>query len=230
VNRQPFGGMKLSAFGGGIKAGGRNYVSCFVNIVETAKAVKPSNEKEVFKAYSTILNAAENARFLPAVDSYDENYRNEFSQENDIHNLMGERNTFRYLPLKKVALRILAADNMADIFMVLAAAQIVRTPIEVSISEDDFKLEVLKNIPNKLFKLIIQSETEFLNQLSKYDRIRTCGNPLPEAFYKKAAETGKYIAAAKPLIEGRLELLHYVKEQSIAFEYHRYGSITDTKE
>ena len=30
VNRQPFGGMKLSAFGGGIKAGGPNYCTCFV--------------------------------------------------------------------------------------------------------------------------------------------------------------------------------------------------------
>ncbi|MEG1660689.1 MAG: bifunctional proline dehydrogenase/L-glutamate gamma-semialdehyde dehydrogenase, partial [Bacteroides sp.] len=32
VNRQPFGGMKLSAFGGGVKAGGPNYGLCFVNI------------------------------------------------------------------------------------------------------------------------------------------------------------------------------------------------------
>ena len=28
VNRQPFGGMKLSAFGGGVKAGGPNYCAC----------------------------------------------------------------------------------------------------------------------------------------------------------------------------------------------------------
>jgi RHH-type proline utilization regulon transcriptional repressor/proline dehydrogenase/delta 1-pyrroline-5-carboxylate dehydrogenase len=48
--------------------------------------------------------------------------------------------------------------------------------------------------------------------------------------YKKAAELGKHIAMQKPLNEGRLELLHYVKEQSIAFEYHRYGSITETPE
>lgn len=230
VNRQPFGGMKLSAFGGGIKAGGRNYVSSFVNIAETEKAAKSSKEKPEFKAYSDILNAAENKRFLAAVDSYTENYKNEFSQENDIHNLMGERNTFRYLPLKNMALRVLNADAMDDIFMVLAAAQIVKTPVEVSISEDDSKLEVLKKIANKQFKLIVQSETEFLNQIASYHRVRTCGNPLPETFYQKAAETGNYIATAKPLIEGRLELLHYVKEQSIAFEYHRYGSITEVIE
>jgi len=39
--------------------------------------------------------------------------------------------------------------------------------------------------------------------------------------------SGKYVATAKPLVEGRLEMLHYLKEQSIAFEYHRYGSITE---
>jgi RHH-type proline utilization regulon transcriptional repressor/proline dehydrogenase/delta 1-pyrroline-5-carboxylate dehydrogenase len=46
----------------------------------------------------------------------------------------------------------------------------------------------------------------------------------------EAAKAGKYIACSKPIIEGRVEILHYVKEQSIAFEYHRYGSITDTVE
>ncbi|MGL5636550.1 MAG: aldehyde dehydrogenase family protein, partial [Bacteroidales bacterium] len=36
VNRQPFGGMKRSAFGGGLKAGGINYVSSFVKFTEKA--------------------------------------------------------------------------------------------------------------------------------------------------------------------------------------------------
>jgi RHH-type proline utilization regulon transcriptional repressor/proline dehydrogenase/delta 1-pyrroline-5-carboxylate dehydrogenase len=50
---------------------------------------------------------------------------------------------------------------------------------------------------------------------------------LSTEFYKKAAILGKYVATAKPMTEGRLEMLHYLKEQSIAFEYHRYGSITE---
>ena len=226
VNRQPFGGMKLSAFGGGIKAGGRNYVSCFVNITESGITSKPTTGNIKFKEYSDRLNSSENNRFQAAIQSYIENYSNEFSQESDIHNLMGERNTFRYLPLKNMALRIMPTDNLADIFMILAAAQITKTPITVSISEEDYKLEILKTLPNKLFGFVAQCETEFLNTINNYDRIRMCGNPIPKTFYKKAAETGKYIVTAKPLTEGRLELLHYVKEQSIAFEYHRYGSIT----
>ena len=31
----------------------------------------------------------------------------------------------------------------------------------------------------------------------------------------------KYIATAKPVKNGRVELIHYIKEQSISFEYHR---------
>ena len=47
------------------------------------------------------------------------------------------------------------------------------------------------------------------------------------SYYKKAAKLGKYIATAKPLLEGRLELLHYLREQSISYEYHRYGSFSE---
>ena len=33
-----------------------------------------------------------------------------------------------------------------------------------------------------------------------------------------------YIAQAAPVRDGRIELTHYIKEQSISNEYHRYGS------
>jgi RHH-type proline utilization regulon transcriptional repressor/proline dehydrogenase/delta 1-pyrroline-5-carboxylate dehydrogenase len=63
--------------------------------------------------------------------------------------------------------------------------------------------------------------------MAKYERIRTCSSDLSIDVYKNAAKLGLYIAMQKPLVEGRLELLHYVKEQSVTFEYHRYGSITE---
>lgn len=227
VNRQPFGGMKRSAFGGGIKAGGRNYVSCFVNINDNDLKTKPKAGNNHFKSYIENLNSHENTRFQLAVESYLESWEKEFSLENDIHKLMGEKNTFRYLPLKNIALRVHAEDNLCDIFMILVAANISKTPIVMSIGEGDFKLEVIKKSVNNECTIVIQSETEFLNEMDKYARIRTCSAHLSDEFYKKAAVLGKYIATAKPLAEGRIELLHYLKEQSIAFEYHRYGSITD---
>ena len=230
VNRQPFGGMKRSAFGGGIKAGGRNYVTSFVNIDENPKIHTTFKEKDQFKTFSSILNIQEKSIFHAATDSYLKNYENEFSQVLDIQHLMGEENTFRYLPLRKMALRVQNTDNLCEIFMILAAANIVKTPITVSISEDDYKLEILRKSAEHEYTLVVETENEFLNEMVKYERIRTCNNQLSEEFYLKAAKTGKHIASSKPLMEGRIELLHYLKEQSIAFEYHRYGSITETVE
>jgi len=207
VNRQPFGGMKRSAFGGGIKAGGRNYVSCFVTFHETGKNGKDKLET--------------------ATANYLESWKAEFSLELDVNNLYGEKNTFRYLPLRSVALRVQDTDSISDVLMVLAAAKTVNTPLIVSIGKGDEKEpEIRKAVPIGL-RIHVETESEFLAKMDNFERIRTCSDQLSDTFYKKAASLGKYIATAKPLGEGRIELLHYVKEQSIAFEYHRYGSITE---
>jgi len=227
VNRQPFGGMKRSAFGGGIKAGGRNYVSCFVNITENPITKSSPTENKEFKSYSNVLSGKDKTRFEVAVASYQENMEKEFSQELDIYNLVGERNTFRYLPLQKIGFRVQSTDNLCDVLMVLAAARIANAKLRISISKYDPKLDTLQSAVGKDFQIIVQTEAEFLIEMDKYERIRTCSSSLQYEYYKKAAETGLYIANVQPLIEGRLELLHYLKEQSIAFEYHRYGSITE---
>ena len=205
VNRQPFGGMKRSAFGGGIKAGGRNYVSSFVHFSETASK----------------------NRLEAATASYLANLKSEFSQELDVNNLYGEKNTFRYLPLRSVALRVQDTDHLTDVLMVLAAAKTVGTPLIISISKGDEKEAAIRKAVPAGLRMHVETEAEFLAKMANFERIRTCSDQLSDAFYKKAAELGKYVATAKPLVEGRIELLHYVKEQSIAFEYHRYGSITE---
>jgi RHH-type transcriptional regulator, proline utilization regulon repressor / proline dehydrogenase / delta 1-pyrroline-5-carboxylate dehydrogenase len=228
VNRQPFGGMKHSAFGGGIKAGGRNYVSCFVDIKEKYNPDAVSIKKPFgFVRFSLALNPTEKTRFEQALASYQESYEKEFSKESDINRIMGEKNVFRYMPLKKIALRVQASDNLCDILMILAASKTVKTPLTVSINKDDEKINTIENCVGKDFPIILQSDQVFLAELGKYERIRTCSDRLPDEYYKKAALTGKYIVSAKPLVEGRIELLNYVKEQSIAFEYHRYGSISE---
>ena len=227
VNRQPFGGMKRSAFGGGIKAGGPNYVSCFINITEKPLEGATSKASHTLTA---ILHSDDKARFNKAVESYQLNMENVFSQERDCNKLIGEQNIFRYLPLRNMALRIYPEDELCDVLMALAAANIARTPVTLSITKEDPKLEILQKGIKKECIIKIQSDDEFLNDMEKYERIRTCSSRLSYELYKQAARLGKYIATAKPLVEGRVELLHYLKEQSVAFEYHRYGSITDAIE
>ena len=51
--------------------------------------------------------------------------------------------------------------------------------------------------------------------MKNYERIRTCGADIPMEMYEEAARIDKYIATAKPVKDGRVELIHYIKEQSI---------------
>ncbi len=228
VSRQPFGGMKRSAFGGGIKAGGPNYVSCFVNITNKliSGTINTILELGEFKTAAAILRGDEKLKYEVAVASYLRNYTTEFSVERDIHDLLGEQNIFRYLPLKNMLFRIYESDSLTDVLMVLAAAKIAKTPLIVSLTKDDIKINLVKTqVPTD--SVIIQSENEFIDSMNRFERIRTCTSKLSEAVYNEASRLGKYIAMQPPLLEGRIELLNYLKEQSVTFEYHRYGSITE---
>jgi RHH-type proline utilization regulon transcriptional repressor/proline dehydrogenase/delta 1-pyrroline-5-carboxylate dehydrogenase len=46
-----------------------------------------------------------------------------------------------------------------------------------------------------------------------------------EALNRLNAEQGIHIADAPVLSLGRFELLHYLYEQSLSIEYHRYGNL-----
>ena len=223
VNRQPFGGMKRSAFGGGIKAGGPNYVSCFVEFAENEVPVTT-----VRSQLSELVDADKDKNRLNyAAESYKNSWGTEFSLERDVNHIYGEENIFRYLPLKSIGLRVQENDNLCDILLILSAVTTAKTPLTVSISGSDSKLQAIEKAALTLLGIVIkmQDEDRFVEEIENYERIRICSPTASDAIYLKAAKLGKHIANNKPLAEGRLEMLHYLKEQSIAYEYHRYGSI-----
>lgn len=200
VNRQPFGGMKLSAFGGGIKAGGPNYCSCFVHIAD-----KPGSTTDYKKSYA-------------------EAYEKEFRHARDINNLYGEQNVFRYLPLASMCLRLFPGDTLEHVEMVAHAAKLCGTPLTISLDADSKLLPEVEKLGLPLKK---ESLDCFISSLSTYERIRTVTAQVPKQLLQAAANVDKYIAQAPPVKNGRVELIHYIKEQAIAFEYHRYGSIIE---
>jgi len=230
VRRQPFGGMKRSAFGGGIKAGGPNYVSCFVEFTE-----KPVLDSERTTELSNLVSDEQDKdRVNFAFSNYRKIWNEEFSQEKDVSHIYGEENIFRYLPVKKMGFRVQETDNPTDILLVLIAAATTKIALSVSIAENNPNLEIIRNaigrngarpVSTSGIKLVIQDEAGFIADMEKYERIRVVSPNAPDALYQKAAQLGLYIADRRPIIEGRIELLHYLKEQSIAYEYHRYGSI-----
>ena len=200
VNRQPFGGMKLSAFGGGLKAGGPNYCASFVNITD-----KPGSDTDYRKSYA-------------------EAYEKEFAHARDVNNLYGEQNVFRYLPEGDMVLRLFPGDSIEHIQMIVLAAKTCHTPLTISFDPTDDRTEELASTGCRLRK---QSLEDFYDKLVEYYRVRTCSPNIPERMYKEIACINQYVATAPPVKDGRVELMHYIKEQSISFEYHRYGSISE---
>jgi RHH-type proline utilization regulon transcriptional repressor/proline dehydrogenase/delta 1-pyrroline-5-carboxylate dehydrogenase len=219
--------MKLSAFGGGIKAGGANYVSCFVNFKQKTLKSIPAPATKHLPSLSAMLNESDNAYFQYVITNYLAAYKQEFETEYLTQKIAGERNTFRYLPLKNMILRIHKDDGILDVALAIAAAVVSKAVLTVSINSDDEKLPALKQALEKSYHLVEESEPLFLLEMYKYDRIRTLTDKLSDEFYAVAAKNGQWIAAQIPLSEGRIELLHYLKEQSISYEYHRYGSMME---
>ena len=196
VNRQPFGGMKLSAFGPGLKAGGPNYCNQLVEI---------SDKKDSKTDYRK---------------SYAEWYEKEFKHARNIQpGIRGEQNVFRYLPLEDgMVLRLFGDEKPEQIEMVKLAAKTVGTPLTISLDESN----PLKGKLNGNVK--VESLDAFCDNMKDYGRIRTISNKVPDKVFEAAAEYNKYIAQAPPVKNGRIELANYIQEQSIANEYHRYGS------
>jgi RHH-type proline utilization regulon transcriptional repressor/proline dehydrogenase/delta 1-pyrroline-5-carboxylate dehydrogenase len=207
VSRQPFGGTKRSAFGAGIKAGGPNYVVSFMDAQE-----------------SRLLDAEE--KLTEATLSYQDAWNNEFSVERDIHQIYGESNVFRYRPVNKMAMRVLEGDHLIDLLMILKAAEVTSVQLDISCPHDSPFLTMLKEkSPESRF--FVEDIPAFADRMENYERVRTTSSHLPEELYRKSAETGVYLANRPPLTEGLLELIHYVREQSVSYEYHRYGNIVD---
>ena len=196
VNRQPFGGMKLSAFGPGLKAGGPNYCAQFMNITDKAGSTTDYRK------------------------SYAEWYEKEFRHARNIQpKIRGEQNVFRYLPLQGgMALRLFGDETLEQVQMVQLAAKTVGTPLTVSA---DASHPLLAQISGDIKK---ESLADFCAGMKDYERVRTISKQVPDAVFEAAARCDKYIAQSAPVRNGRIELALYIKEQSIANEYHRYGS------
>jgi RHH-type proline utilization regulon transcriptional repressor/proline dehydrogenase/delta 1-pyrroline-5-carboxylate dehydrogenase len=57
------------------------------------------------------------------------------------------------------------------------------------------------------------------------DRVRFASHEsVPDSLRISAAAQGIYLADEPVLAEGRIELLWYLREQSISWDYHRYGN------
>ncbi len=117
VQRQPFGGMKASGFGFGMKAGGPNYVRQFINIENI------------------------DASLTEIKKSYQDAYLSYFNKEIDYSKIRGQHNICRYLKPKKVLITINETTKHHQLEMVILACKVLKIPFEIYTQNGNLKLQ-----------------------------------------------------------------------------------------
>jgi RHH-type proline utilization regulon transcriptional repressor/proline dehydrogenase/delta 1-pyrroline-5-carboxylate dehydrogenase len=244
VLRQPFGGRGKSALGAGIKAGGPNYVSQFMNFEETDFPPVGAIQNDhmllrLCQEWQQKLNwgqlseiKTDLTKTIRAVKSYLYHWEHEFSQEKDYFHVRGQDNIIRYLPIGTVVVRIHSRDTLFDVLARVAAVKISGCTLMVSLTKGlkNPVTEFLEDKPGKRFLgegvVKEESDNDLIAIMPQVQRIRyASADRVPDAVFQAAAQTGLYIARTPVMMEGRIEMLQYLQEQSICNNYHRYGNL-----
>jgi RHH-type proline utilization regulon transcriptional repressor/proline dehydrogenase/delta 1-pyrroline-5-carboxylate dehydrogenase len=128
--------------------------------------------------------------------------------------------------------RLHAKDSLFETLARIAAVKITGCKLWVSIP---------KGLDNAVTRFLQQKEGQrmvgddpifnepddrLLESIPKVDRIRYAApDRVPPEVFNTAAETGFFISRTPVMIDGRLELLQYYRQQSICNNYHRYGNL-----
>jgi RHH-type transcriptional regulator, proline utilization regulon repressor / proline dehydrogenase / delta 1-pyrroline-5-carboxylate dehydrogenase len=242
--RQPFGGMGKSALGGGMKAGGPKYVAQFMEFKEVGPpAVGPIQsphpllilaqqwqqqlDKGEFEAIQSDIK-----KTIQAIKSYIHHVDQEFSQRLDYFHLRGQDNILRYLPVGTAVVRLHANDSLFETLARIAAAIISGCKLSVSSPKglDNRVTRFLRGEEgHRLIRgtpIVEELDNKLIGSIPNIQRIRYAApERVPQDVYRAAAETGFYIARTPVMMDGRIELLQYYRQQSICNNYHRYGNL-----
>jgi RHH-type proline utilization regulon transcriptional repressor/proline dehydrogenase/delta 1-pyrroline-5-carboxylate dehydrogenase len=242
--RQPFGGMGKSALGSGIKAGGPQYVTQFMEFKEKKlPSVGP------IQNFHPLLRLAQHWRrkldwgefegiesemqkSIRAIKSYIYQVEEEFGREVDYFHLRGQDNVLRYLPVGRVVVRLHKEDSLFETLARIAAVKISGCKLWISIPKGMVN-GVTRFLNEKEGQRLIGKDPVFheadhglIKSMSKVNRIRYAeAGRIPQEVFEAAAETGFYIARRPIMMDGRIELLQYFQQQSICNNYHRYGNL-----
>lgn len=223
VGRQPFGGWKQSSVGPTAKAGGPNYVLTLgrwrqvTDSQETAEL--PVKILTVLETWRNDLDEATLAATTAAARSFTRWWRDEFSIEHDPSGLRSESNIFRYRQFDgKLVFRVTDDITTLDIAVAVIASVTVGASLGIS-TPVPLKFQSTVNT-------VVESDTDLIKRLSreKFSRLRIPGKRNVD-IAAAANLAGIVIDEANVMRNGRIELLHWLREQSVSECQHRYGLI-----
>ncbi len=172
-----------------------------------AKAGGPNYVAQLGTWKPTDSEADDKEWLAKAMASDDVAWAGEFSTEHDPTGLFCESNVFRYRPIERIAIRVEQGQPPRLFKRVVAAAKKCGVAVTVSTFETETAGEFASRLPTL-----------------GVSRVRVIGEVDPAI--RKAANGNELHIANDPVTsQGRLELLHYLKEQAVSKTLHRYGNL-----
>jgi len=147
-------------------------------------------------------------------DDYEQQWRDEFAVAHDPSGLFCEANVFRYRPVDAVGLVVGRSATERDRARLDNAARIAGVELrEVSAQASD------------------SDRVRWLTALAAdgVDRVRFVGVDPTDAERDIANALGLHLITAPVLGAGRIELLHYVREQAMSVTLHRFGNLVNAE-
>ncbi len=201
VERQPFGGWKLSSFGASAKAGGPNYLAALQNWTDTG-AVEVADSTQV-------------------ITSWNRWWQQEFGTAQDRAGLSCERNTSRYKSYARVVVRFDDTTTEGTRTLMANAARLVGSTIDWSSADTETESDLLKRL--RPSGADTRNDTG-AGSAGSGVRIRTLCDVSGD-FRRRAAQLGIVIDDSRFVTDGRIELFRWVQEQSVTITNHRYGNV-----
>lgn len=220
VQRQPFGGWKSSCIGPGAKAGGPNYVAQFSHWRETSLPSLLAAPRA--DLWSMANDICPHDAWLDAALANDEYWwQQEFSRAHDPTALRCEKNLFRYRALSVAVVRGEGDTRLSHLLRLVAAA--VRAGVPRVIVSSPQQLPALRWPWVHIVRQEAKDVPSLLATLPHHGVLRcvTAGDEL----YRSAHQQRWRIVNRPALAHGRLELLPFLREQSLSATAHRYGNV-----
>jgi RHH-type proline utilization regulon transcriptional repressor/proline dehydrogenase/delta 1-pyrroline-5-carboxylate dehydrogenase len=247
VLRQPFGGVGLSAYGPGVKAGGPHYVLALSAITDTDDA--PEHELEVGGLRDPgvgerliewlgaelpgALSLQDRAFVTRAVASQMAACRSEFEAAHDCVRILGQDNLRRYKSIRGLCLRVESGDHSAAVATALCAAVLAGSQTTISIAPRVAAgtRKAIESLADQLPRLLdpqVEAQSELIARVrdGQVSRLRLLGGKAATTALRRACGAAFTTIVAEPVVrEGHIECVRYLDEQSLSHDYHRYGNL-----
>ena len=242
VRRQPFGGWKRSVVGPSAKAGGPNALVPLGSWAPVERAPVPNILIDgIGRNAASVLKRAQTGLDFPGFDFVrraaidDERWwAAEFGVARDRSEVGVERNVMRYRPVP-VTLRLAEGAPPEHLARLLCAAAVTRSPVTISSSVPlpTPLTEVFASpiAPVIVRNAVVEGDASFLSRLtagvasgSAPARLRLIGGDASAVLEAIGGSIDTTIWDGPVTASGRVELLPFLREQSVTVTAHRFGT------